>query len=156
MLRLYNVALYCTGFLCCVVKVEGALCLGVVVAPVAQRVVRADEDLGAAAGELGCGELLLVVLLVCRGELCLYVVVADDLLDRLGHVRKLRRVSIAVRGWGVRGSLPRQEAQTRRRSQVLMIWTLCVLGVLERLWRCAVGMQWELFARCLGLLVAGS
>ena len=75
------------------VEIEGALCLGVVVAPVAQRVVGADEDVGAAAGELGRGVLLLVVLLVCGCEVRLYITV-DNRFDCFGDVRKLRRVSI--------------------------------------------------------------
>ena len=89
MLALHDVALYRARLLCRMVEVKGALCLNVVVAPVAQRVVGADQDLGAAAGELCGRKLRLVVLLVCRGELGFYVAIAEDRLDCLCDIREL-------------------------------------------------------------------
>lgn len=62
-LALYHVALYCTCFARRMVKVKRTLRVYVVVPSVAQRVVLANQDLGAAAWELCRGELLLVVLL---------------------------------------------------------------------------------------------
>jgi hypothetical protein len=111
-LALCYVALYRAGLLCRVVEVEGALCLDIVVSPVTQRVVGADQDLGAAAGQFGGGELLLVVLLISWCELGLDILVLDDRLDRLGDVRKLRRVSNAMRRWGAEQIIPRQEVRT--------------------------------------------
>lgn len=89
MLALRYIALYRTRLLCGVVEVEGALCLDVVVSPVAERVVGADQNLGAAARELCGDELLFVVLLVCGCKLSLYVFVLNDRLDCLGNIRKL-------------------------------------------------------------------
>lgn len=111
-LALCYVTLYRASLLCRVVEIEGALCLDIVVAPVAQRVVGADQDLSAAAGELRGGELLLVVLLVSWRKLSLDVLVLDHRLNRLGDVRKLRHVSSATRRWGAEDIIPRQAART--------------------------------------------
>lgn len=72
-----------------VVKVKAALGLDIVVAPIAQRVVGADNDLCGAAGELRGRVLVFVVLLERGPEFALHVVVADDRLDCLGDVGEL-------------------------------------------------------------------
>lgn len=69
MLALRYVALYCARLLRRVIKIKGALCLDIVVTPLAQRVVGANQDLGASAGELCGGELLFIVFFVCGRKL---------------------------------------------------------------------------------------
>ena len=151
MLRLHHVALHCASLLCRMVEIERALGLGVVVAPIAQRVVGADEDIGAAAGELGRGVLLLVVLLVCGCEVRLYVAI-DDRLDCLGDVRKLRRVSIQGPLMVTRAgrTSPGGADSTKEPSadDLDMVYLLWPEGVPPM--RCGDAMG--LFAPCLGLL----
>jgi hypothetical protein len=58
-----------------------ALIFRVVVPPVAQRVVRTNDDVFVASGELDQGELLFVVFLKRGFQLALYRVFAEDVLD---------------------------------------------------------------------------
>lgn len=89
------------------VEIKRALRVDVVVPPVAKRVVLADEHLGAAAWELGCGELLLVVLLKRGRELVLDRVVAEDRLDCFGDVGELCWLLAGVVTGAARGRLPK-------------------------------------------------
>jgi hypothetical protein len=128
-LTLDDVALDRARLLRDMVKVEGALRLDVVVPAVAQRVVRADEHLGAAAGELGRRELLLVVLFVGRRQLRLHRVVFENRFDGLGDVGELRAVSggLSESVVGQRGLL-RQGAHPLRRKRGLVFGT-CLRGI---------------------------
>lgn len=102
MLRLEHVRLYVTRLLRGMVERERARTFDIVVLAVAQAVVRADEHLGAAAGQLHRRQLLFVVLFECGCEFALNRVVAQERLDGCAaSVKRGHRARIAV--WVERG-----------------------------------------------------
>ena len=87
--RLYHVGLHRTRLARRMIKRERALALYIVVPPLTQRIVQANQHLRTTTRELRSGELLLVVFLKSGGELAGYSVVAEDRFDGWrgsGHV----------------------------------------------------------------------
>ena len=94
MLALKHIALHGARLSRSVIEIKRALCLYIIVSPVSQRVVFANQYFCAASGELGRRELLFVVFLKGWSKITLHRVVFEYRFDRFADICELNGVNV--------------------------------------------------------------